>query len=83
MINSTLFFSRHARRRMRLYNISEEDVLSAILHHNPELAFLEGKQEVISKKILSVHGHPIKVVFLVENDIITVVTAYPLKKGLR
>ena len=68
---------------MRLYNISEADVLSAILHHNPELAFPEGKQEIISERVLSIHGHQIKVVFLVEKDIITVVTAYPLKKGLR
>ena len=83
MVNLKIQFSRHARRRMKLYNLSEGNVSSVILNHNPELDFPEGKQEIISEKVLSGHGYPIKVVLLVEKDCITVITAYPLKKGLR
>jgi len=32
-------YSRHARRRMSLYNISEIDILAVIENHNPKLDF--------------------------------------------
>jgi hypothetical protein len=68
-------FSRHARRRADLYKISQSTVL----------AILEGKllrqgiQEIIEK----VEGfkYPLKLVVAMEDDVITVITNYPLKKG--
>ena len=74
-------YSRHAQRRIKLYNLSEEEVSSIIKQAILESAVHEGKQEIISDKIFSQFGHPIKVVFSCEEGKIIVITAYPLKKG--
>ena len=69
-------FPRHARRRMRLYKISEKVIIS--IFENAPLT--SGKhtliQEIPGQKL------PAKIVAVVENSTITIVTAYPLKKGL-
>lgn len=68
-------FSRHAKRRAKLYEIPEttiEEILS-------DSEFNEGEHELI--KDVAGFKYPIKVVFSVENDIITIITGYPLKKG--
>ncbi len=70
-------FSRHAKRRAKLYKIPESTILKV----------LEGKKlnqrnhEIIEK----VNGfkYPLKIVVAVEDDIITVITNYPLKKGIK
>jgi hypothetical protein len=70
-------FSRHARRRADLYKISQSTVL----------AILEGKMlrpgihEIIEK--VEEFKYPLKLVVAVEDDMITVITNYPLKKGRR
>ena len=68
-------FSRHARRRAKLYKISEEMVKNILEGKN----LSQGNQEIIE----DVEGfkYPLKIVISVENDIITVITNYPLKKG--
>ena len=68
-------FSRHARRRAKLYGISEavvEDLLST-----KELS--QGKCEIVEKVVG--FQYPIKVVAIRDGDIVTIVTNYPLKKG--
>ena len=68
-------FSRHAKRRAKLYGIPEATVESILRRH--ELS--EGEHEIIS----DVPGfkYPIKIVVKVENGIMTVITNYPLKRG--
>ena len=68
-------FSRHAKRRAKLYGIPETTVESILSRH--ELS--EGEHEIIS----DVPGfkYPIKIVVKVENGIMTVITNYPLKRG--
>ena len=68
-------FSRHAKRRGKLYKISEETVRKIL--EGKEL--VQGNLEIIE----NVKGfkYPLKVVVSVEGDIITVITNYPLKKG--
>ena len=68
-------FSRHAKRRAKLYEISESTVLGILEGKD----FTQGNQEIIE----NVEGfkYPLKIVIAVENDIITVITGYPLKKG--
>lgn len=67
--------SRHAKRRGELYKISEETVRKILEGKK----LIRGNQEVIE----SIEGfkYPLKVVVSVEDDIITVITNYPLKKG--
>jgi len=68
-------FSRHAKRRAKLYGISETTITDILRNMN-----LHKGEQVIIK---DVHGfkYPLKIVFSVKKDIITVVTNYPLKKG--
>ena len=69
-------FSRHARRRAKLYEISESIILEVL--ENKDLSG-QGIHEIVE----NVEGfkYPLKIVIAVENDVITIVTSYPLKKG--
>ena len=73
-------YSRHSKRRMKLYNISRADV---------ELVVKKGKAEtLVDGKIaflFNISGkfkYPIKVVAVGDSDSIEVVTAYSVKKGI-
>ena len=69
-------FSRHAKRRAKLYNISESIILKVL--ENKDLSH-QGINEIIEN--VEGYKYPLKIVIAVENDIITIVTSYPLKKG--
>ena len=68
-------FSRHAKRRAKLYKVPET-MVEKILEG---LGLTDGEHEIIRN--VSGFKYPIKIVFAVENDIMTVNTNYPLKKG--
>ena len=67
-------FSRHAKRRAKLYKIQESTVLKIL--EGKELN--QGNREIIE----NVEGfkYPLKIVAKVKDDIIIVITNYPLKK---
>jgi hypothetical protein len=69
--------SRHAKRRAKLYKIPE----GAIRKVFEDMVLDEGEHEFI--KDISGIKFPIKIVVVVEEDVATVVTNYPLKKGRR
>jgi hypothetical protein len=72
-------FSRHAKRRMKLYGISEKDVLAVIEKGK--------KEESANGKIVFVHliarkfKYPIKVVASHRGKTVIIVTTYPVKRG--
>ncbi len=73
-------FSRHSKRRIKLYSIKEEDVVSEIerfllLSHNKN-----GKIEFIGKRNPK-GSYPLKIIFEKYKNEVMVITAYPLKKG--
>ncbi|HAX97477.1 MAG TPA: hypothetical protein DCY12_00905 [Candidatus Atribacteria bacterium] len=68
-------FSRHAKRRAKLYGISESSIKNILTTMNLH----QGEHEVI--RDVSGHKYPLKIVVSVEKALITVVTNYPLKKG--
>jgi len=69
-------FSRHAKRRAKLYEIPESTIEKI-------LADSELNDGVPHELIRDIAGfrYPIKIVISVENDIMTVITNYLLKKG--
>jgi hypothetical protein len=73
--------SRHARNNMRLYNISEGDILDAI--DSPDVSGREGDKVVAVKKFQDkFSGFPLKVVYeMIENELF-IITAYPIKKKM-
>lgn len=68
-------FSRHAKRRARLYKIPE----SAVANILTGMYIRQGEHEIVSK--LTGFRYPVKIVVSVEGDTVTVITNYPLKKG--
>ena len=68
-------FSRHASRRLKLYDIPEEILRDIIIESEID----EGYNEII--KTITGFRFPIKIAFAYKNDILIVITAYPLKKG--
>jgi hypothetical protein len=70
-----IMLSRHAKRRAKLYEIQETTIEKILADFDAG----EGKHELI--KSIEGFKYPIKIVISVGNGIITVVTAYPLKRG--
>ena len=71
--------SRHARNNMRLYKISETDIIGAV--ESPDVSTKEENRTVATKNFQDrFSGYPPKVVYeKIENDIF-ILTAYPLKR---
>ena len=68
-------FSRHAKRRAKLYGIPEATVEQII--RNANLA--DGENQIIEPA--PGFKFPLKIIAVLEGQIITVITSYPLKKG--
>ncbi|GAN32503.1 MAG: DUF4258 domain-containing protein [Candidatus Brocadia sp. AMX2] len=68
-------FSRHAKRRAKLYKIPESKILKIL----EEKELTQGTREIIE----NVEGfkYPLKIVVAVKEDTMTIITNYPLKKG--
>ena len=69
-------YSRHAKRRMKLYGISENIVESILEKENTE------KKNTIVKEIQG-FAYPVKVVFERKMNHILIITVYPLKRGYK
>ncbi len=69
--------SRHAQRRMKLYNIDVTAIENMVSAADQEL----GKHEIVEN--LADYAYPIKVVYVVEDGDVTLITAFPLKKRLK
>jgi hypothetical protein len=73
--------SRHARNNMRLYNISERDILAAI--ESPDVSGKEEEKLVVMKKFEDkFSGFPLKVVYEKIGNEFFIITAYPIKKKM-
>jgi hypothetical protein len=68
-------FSRHAKRRAKLYDIPE----SAIYNILTSMNLHQGEHEIVRN--IKGFQYPLKIVVSVEGDKVTVITNYPLKKG--
>ena len=77
------FYTRHARRRMQLYEVSEEDVEEAV--QNPEAGpeIEEGRLVVQATFPNRFKGKPLKVIYVIEDESVTILSVYPLKKAHR
>jgi hypothetical protein len=66
--------SRHAKRRAKLYNISESTIIDIVGNAN----LIAGEQIIIKDAGFK---FPLKIVISVDKLTATVITTYPLKKG--
>ena len=73
--------SRHAKNNMRLYKISERDIVEAI--ESADVADKEEDKLVVLKKFRGKYsGYPLKVVYERTENQLFIITAYPLKKKM-
>jgi hypothetical protein len=75
-----LRYSRHAKRRMALYALSEEDVAYVVREGKREDFAQLGRMSFTSH-LTARPKYPIRVVGLEQGKDILIITAYPLKKG--
>lgn len=68
-------YSRHAKRRMKLYKIPESTIYDILTGMN-----LNPGEHEITKDVTG-FKYPLKVVISVAKDKVTIITSYPLKKG--
>ncbi len=73
--------SRHARNNMRLYKISEKDILDTI--ESADVSSREGDKVVALREFRNRFSHyPLKVVYETAGNEHFVVTVYPLKGNM-
>lgn len=73
-------FSRHAKRRLQLYEISEEDIVNIM---GNVLNKSNGQYEVVDSKFINKYKYPLKIIYAIKKHSVTIITAYPLKKGIK
>ncbi len=71
-----LNFSRHSKRRMKLYDIPESTISDVL----KGTKFSAGRHEIVKR--ISNFELPLKLVIDVKDGVITIITVYPLKKGI-
>ncbi len=76
-----IIFSRHAKRRAKLYNIDIEDITEIIYSSGIKETKKEHEIEIIDDRFLRKYGLPMKIVVKKEGEQIIVITNYPLKRG--
>lgn len=73
-------FSRHAKRRLQLYGINEEDIVNLM---GNVLNKSNGQYEIVDSKFTNKYKYPLKIIYAIKNHSVTIITAYPLKKGIK
>lgn len=76
-----VYFSRHAKRRCKLYKIDAVDVENSIIEHLQNVVYQPGHHEIVIAALAAKYKFPLKIVFEIETQGCTVITAYPLKKS--
>jgi hypothetical protein len=76
-----IIFSRHSKRRAKLYNIDLEDITEIIQSSDINETKEEQEIEIIDDKFLQKYELSMKIVVKKEGDKIVVITNYPLKRG--
>ncbi len=75
-----IIFSRHAERRLSLYNIRKDRIRNSIEKNLHEIK-KSGKNVLL--ETYPEMKYPVKIVYSVEAEYIIIITAYPLKRGTR
>ena len=75
-----IIFSRHSKRRMKLYAIDEQDV-AEIIGSQSIVETQSSKGIIFYPRFNNKYKYSLKIVYSIEIEKIIVVTVYPLKKG--
>ena len=72
--------SRHAKRRIRSYEIEEKDIIDSL--KKTEL-HKESKFEIIIEELKEKYKYPLKISYEETENLIMVITAYPFKGKIK
>ena len=72
--------SRHARRRLELYNIDEFDVVETVNREIKGGTLGGSRRSIVNQDLAAKYGYPLKVVCAQEGVTVTVISAYPVRK---
>jgi hypothetical protein len=70
-------FSRHARQRLKLYDLSRSDILEILAIDKADEQPLNVKRELISNDYVEKYEQPLLVAYIRETRGITVITNFP------
>jgi uncharacterized protein YuzE len=76
-----IVISRHARRRLQLYSISEADVIQALRDRGATAKTTGTRGVILDETCADKYRFPLEIVFEIAQTEVIVITAYPLKKG--
>ena len=76
-------FSRHSKRRMKLYDIDENDIINAINDYFLKNKLLYGRHDILNESLSAKYTYPVKIIFSVENEKIIVISVFPFKRGYK
>jgi len=66
---------------MQLYRIDPEDVLASIHRCMEKEVPTSGEGEFVNRELAARYGYPLKIAFSIKERVVTVITAYPLRRG--
>ena len=75
-----IYFTRHARQRLKLYKIERKDIETLLTEHAADQEPLNEHKEFVSDAFVLTYGFPLKVVFVHEAARIVVITVYRLDR---
>ena len=74
-------FSRHSKRRMKLYDIDENDIINSINEYALKNKLFYGRYNILDNFLSMKYAYPVKIIFTVENGKIVVISVFPFKRG--
>ena len=74
-------FGRHVKRRARLYGIDLNHVVASVEYHFQHSPIRLHERIAFIDSGIQIEGLPLKIVYIVERETITIITAYPYEKG--
>jgi hypothetical protein len=75
-------FGRHIKRRARLYSVDLNRVVDSVEHHFQSSPIRLNERVTFIELGIRIEGLPLKIVYIVEKETITIITAYPYRKGV-
>jgi hypothetical protein len=75
-----IYFTRHARQRLKLYHIDRKEVEGVLTSAHADRAPVGEAKEFVSEAFVGTIGFPLKIAYVRENTRMVVKTLYPLDR---
>jgi hypothetical protein len=75
-----IYFTRHARQRLKLYRIDRKEVESILTGAHADQEPVDEAREFVSDAFVRSIGFPLKIAYVRENARVVVKTLYPLDR---